>query len=277
MTTFRTKAIRILSYIMASIFYVPYGISYFATTYLSTIIIFPENLGKLQVFEKKKTLRYIFLLLATAIFPLLIFKLPIILPLGVDQYLNYDNINVFPSLWYTILYIIPISFIHKVSPQSDQIRRGSKYIPRLLFLMILIAIPVIIPKIFRIQLYLDWGAQHTNARCLILSLKSFYYNGLWEELYYRGLLLSLLLQGFKKIPAILISSFVFMMSHVDSIRMAFMMPESHIISNLISILFLGISCGYLFVKTRSLLPAIFFHGLTSSSSYLAVYFARIYL
>lgn len=73
-----------------------------------------------------------------------------------------------------------------------------------------------------------------------------------EELFFRGYLLSSLLNRFTNTPAILISSFLFALFHV-------IVRDSLFIERFFPSFFMGICLGYVNVLSRSVIPGIILH------------------
>jgi len=78
--------------------------------------------------------------------------------------------------------------------------------------------------------------------------------GIWEEVFFRGIILVLFLRLFSERRAIFLAAFLFAIIHLDPLNM-----DLHIIVDVISIFFMGLLFTYLVLKTGSLLPAIIFH------------------
>jgi membrane protease YdiL (CAAX protease family) len=95
---------------------------------------------------------------------------------------------------------------------------------------------------------LDWSTVHASR--LIKGLT----RGIWEEVFFRGIILVLFMRVFSKRKAIFLSSFLFAMAHLRSMALTLEM-----IVDLVSIFFMGLLFIYIVLKTGSLLPAIVFH------------------
>ena len=78
--------------------------------------------------------------------------------------------------------------------------------------------------------------------------------GIWEEVFFRGIILVLFMRLYKIRRAVILSAFLFAVVHLNPMALN---PE--IIVDAISIFFMGLLFAYLVVKTGSLLPAIVFH------------------
>lgn len=78
--------------------------------------------------------------------------------------------------------------------------------------------------------------------------------GIWEEVFFRGIILVLFMRVFPRRRAILISTFLFAIVHFNP--MAFSLD--HLV-DVVSIFFMGLLFTYVVLKTGSLLPAIVFH------------------
>ena len=80
--------------------------------------------------------------------------------------------------------------------------------------------------------------------------------GVWEEVFFRGIILVLFMRLFPKRRAAVLATFLFAMAHLDSLT-----PNLDMIVDIISIFFMGLLFTYLVLKTGSLLPGIIFHYL----------------
>lgn len=78
--------------------------------------------------------------------------------------------------------------------------------------------------------------------------------GIWEEVFFRGIILVLFMRLFKLRKAVFLSTFLFAVVHLNPMAMNVKM-----IVDVISIFFMGLLFTYLVLKTGSLLPAIVFH------------------
>ena len=78
--------------------------------------------------------------------------------------------------------------------------------------------------------------------------------GIWEEIFFRGIILVLFMRVFTKRKAVFFSTFLFAVVHLNIMALS---PEIFI--DVVSIFFMGLLFTYLVLKTGSLLPAIIFH------------------
>jgi membrane protease YdiL (CAAX protease family) len=78
--------------------------------------------------------------------------------------------------------------------------------------------------------------------------------GIWEEVFFRGIILVLFMRVFSKRKAVFFATFLFAVVHFNPLAVNFTM-----IVDVISIFFIGLLLAYLVLKTGSLLPAIVFH------------------
>jgi membrane protease YdiL (CAAX protease family) len=105
--------------------------------------------------------------------------------------------------------------------------------------------------------------------------------GLWEEVAFRGVVIPLLSEKFKKIFSILISGVIFGLAHAFNIIGALLSGGPHI-STFFQVIYttlIGFSMGYMYLKTKSLLPSIIYHYLidTVGLVFLNVYFENLFL
>lgn len=78
--------------------------------------------------------------------------------------------------------------------------------------------------------------------------------GIWEEVFFRGIILVLFMRIFPKRRAIILATLLFAIVHLDPMNM-----DLHMIVDVISVFFMGLLFTYVVLKTGSLLPAIIFH------------------
>lgn len=78
--------------------------------------------------------------------------------------------------------------------------------------------------------------------------------GIWEEVFFRGIILVLFMRVFPLRKAVFFSAFLFAMIHLNPMALSMEM-----IVDVVSIFFMGLLFIYLVLKTESLLPAIIFH------------------
>ncbi|TFG27860.1 MAG: CPBP family intramembrane metalloprotease [Promethearchaeota archaeon] len=86
--------------------------------------------------------------------------------------------------------------------------------------------------------------------------------GIWEEVMFRGIILTLLAKKYSEKKSVIISSILFGLMHLFNL-----LSGGNIIITVIQVIyatFFGIVFGYLFIKTKSLLPCIITHYLIDS-------------
>jgi membrane protease YdiL (CAAX protease family) len=76
--------------------------------------------------------------------------------------------------------------------------------------------------------------------------------GIWEEFFFRGIILVLFMRVFSKRIAVFFATFLFAVVHLNRLNL-------NMIVDVVSIFFIGLLFTYLVLKTGSLLPAIVFH------------------
>ncbi len=105
--------------------------------------------------------------------------------------------------------------------------------------------------------------------------------GLWEEVAFRGVVIPLLSRKYKKILTILISGVIFGLAHAFNIVGVLLSGGPHIFTlfQVIYTTLIGFSMGYMYIKTKSLLPTIIYHYLidTVGLIFLNVYIENIFL
>ena len=78
--------------------------------------------------------------------------------------------------------------------------------------------------------------------------------GIWEEVFFRGIILVLFMRVYPKPKAIFFSTFLFAVVHFNPMNISLW----HLV-DIVSIFFMGLLFTYLVLKTGSLLPAMVFH------------------
>lgn len=78
--------------------------------------------------------------------------------------------------------------------------------------------------------------------------------GIWEEVFFRGIILVLFFRFYEKKKAIFYSTFLFAVIHLGTFP-----PDIETLVDIVSIFFMGLAFTYLVLKTGSLLPGILFH------------------
>ena len=78
--------------------------------------------------------------------------------------------------------------------------------------------------------------------------------GIWEEVFFRGIILVLFMRLYRKRRAVFLATFLFAVVHLNPIVLS---PE--MIVDVVSIFFMGLLLTNIILKTGSLLPAIVFH------------------
>ena len=105
--------------------------------------------------------------------------------------------------------------------------------------------------------------------------------GLWEEVAYRGIIVPLLSKKYNQIFSILISGVIFGLAHAFNIIGVLLSGGNHLLTlfQVIYATLLGFSMGYMYIKTKSLLPTIIYHYLidTVGLIFLNVYIENIFL
>jgi membrane protease YdiL (CAAX protease family) len=95
---------------------------------------------------------------------------------------------------------------------------------------------------------LDWGT--VPALRWVKGLT----RGIWEEVFFRGIILALFMRLYPLRKAVFLSSFLFAVVHLNPMALN---PE--MIVDAVSLFFMGLLFIYIILKTGSLLPAIVFH------------------
>jgi membrane protease YdiL (CAAX protease family) len=78
--------------------------------------------------------------------------------------------------------------------------------------------------------------------------------GIWEEVFFRGIILVLFMRLYPERKAVFLSAFLFAVIHLNPLGI-----DLKMIVDVVSIFFMGLLFAYVVLKTGSLLPAIIFH------------------
>jgi membrane protease YdiL (CAAX protease family) len=78
--------------------------------------------------------------------------------------------------------------------------------------------------------------------------------GVWEEVFFRGIMLAILMRTYTRRKAVLWTTAVFALVHLNVMDVSFAA-----VVDVVSIFFIGLLLAYVVLKTGSLLPAIVFH------------------
>ena len=140
--------------------------------------------------------------------------------------------------------------------------------------MILCFIPFGVVHFQRAGSYVELFAEIPDRSLAVNAIIPFYFNGLWEEIYYRGLILTLLLTRLRPWVAIVVSSLIFTLSHYELTLSAGEMAFSEFAGPMMSNFGLGLVTAYVFWRTGSIWPGVVFHGLCSGSIFFAAYVVR---
>lgn len=93
---------------------------------------------------------------------------------------------------------------------------------------------------------------------LFLAIGSFVVIPIVEELFYRGYIQTRLAEDFGGLAAVLISSAIFAFGHVQYVYLGV-----YGISNLIALIIASLALGYLYHRTKSLIPSIVLHAIAN--------------
>jgi membrane protease YdiL (CAAX protease family) len=139
---------------------------------------------------------------------------------------------------------------------------------------VLSIIPIIITNIRQASSNAQYFASVSEAALFVAAVKPFYFNGFWEELYFRGLLLSLLLTRLRVGLAVAVSAVIFALSHYDLIKAAAIIDFHQFLTQLFVVFVLGLVTASVCWRSGSLWPAILFHSCSSGLVYLTALIAR---
>lgn len=249
----------------------PYNLSWFICFWALSHLVFERSLypGEVDSRPGWPLLAGLFLL------PIGVFHLHETFPLEFNTVFEVatpaGTEELFPGVFYGALYFVSIAGALFLRARGVKFARLEG---RHLLLMALTVIPFVVTNIRQLSYYHHYFESFSCDTLLVSGVKPFYFNGLWEEFYYRGLLLSLLIARVRVWPAIVISSLMFTLGHYDLFMGAGGMEISLLAERLFGVLGLGIVTAYVCWRSGSVWPGVLFHCLSSGSAYLTTYLVR---
>jgi len=244
--------ILILVYILASTIRDSYGITLYIGFGAIAYVVYGNNKNVINVNIKCNVKLYLILVFAVL---LGLFIKPIILNVN----LPYDKlfqlkiakyeVKVFPGWLFIIFYIAPF-VLRRWIDQKLTIFNELRMKKQDWLYLFLVVIPLTASSFFIAPRPLSF----------LMGVQAFYLPGLWEELFYRGLILYTLLQVIPPGRAIVLSAIIFVGNHTTLLIELHQEFTIHILMNLMAIGILGLILGYLYSKTRNLLLCILVHG-----------------
>ena len=107
---------------------------------------------------------------------------------------------------------------------------------------------ILVASLMTRHFVLDWSL--VSALRWVKSLT----RGVWEEVFFRGIMLAIMMRFYGRRKAVLWTTAIFAIVHVNITNLTF---EGAV--DIVSIFFVGLLFAYLVLKTGSLLPAMVFH------------------
>lgn len=117
-----------------------------------------------------------------------------------------------------------------------------------LLLAVLTLSSILLASLLTRHFVLDW--KFVSPLRLVRGLT----RGIWEEVFFRGIILVLFMRAFPGRRGVFQATFLFAIVHLNPMKINLM----HVV-DVISIFFMGLLFVYVVLKTGSLLPAIIFH------------------
>jgi membrane protease YdiL (CAAX protease family) len=251
----------------------PYGLSWILGFFALSNLIFREGP---EIDPRRRPARWIEIMLLSFL-PTAVFVLHDIVPLEINSVFRIatetGREEWFPGVFYLVLYIIPLWWIFSVRKESME-RACVRLAPKHLLLILLSTVPIFLTCLKYHGSYSAFFAEARTGSLLLAGLKPFYFNGLWEEFYFRFLLFSLILTRLSLGWAMVLSSLIFAFSHYDLIRSFSSVNASRLLMEMGGIFALGLVTANAFFRTRSIWPGVAFHSFTSGSAYLTAYIGR---
>lgn len=168
-----------------------------------------------------------------------------------------DAVSLFPGLVHLgVSYLLPLALLLNLRPPAAHFAVNRRIV---LFIGLSI-LPVVLRNVFAIE---ELSGDRAAMLGLTLSgLQAFYIPGLGEELLYRGAIFTLLARRLRLFYAVVLSSLVFTLAHLNLIRNFWASPELAVPTafNLAAVFALGCSMAIVYYRTRSLIPCVVFHG-----------------
>lgn len=260
---------RIMLYIISIFLYLPYGISLYIGSLVSISLLYPST--KIRPLEQKLAPRLNpLLIVALCVFPQILASMYQLLPSNINETMSFmlsdGRAFVYPSPLFLLLLIIPI--LTRCYLFGFRMPKLRELFPPRICLLVLLMILCVSPLVFNWYELAQHNPIENHWRSIHLGLKSFYYNGLWEELYYRLLLIPILYSYFGRKVAIIFTALLFTVGHVDLVATYCITLEVSKLVTLGHIFLLGLLTGYIFCVTNSIVPCIVLHGISSGAYYL---------
>ena len=270
----------LLAYCATCVVYTPCGVSASIGALIALYLLYPRSVSSppASFGSPRRTLA---VLIGLLVLPLAIVAAAPYLPLFLVTITQIDTSSgsypILPNITYLILYLAPLALLWKVRARREEAAapNASPWTrARLPLLCLLIILPACIARTLLASQYAVSCAFMTSDECLYLALKSFWYNGLWEELFYRGALITVLLCSVRPSIAIAIAATVFSLHHVDLFRGLLTGSNPRVLYDYLGVFVLGITCGIIYVRSRSLLPCILYHGVLSGYGYFLAFLEK---
>ncbi len=267
-------SVYVVIYTLSLAIRLPFGMSWIVSFWALCNLAYHDK-QRCLISDRRATWMEIIVLAAL---PMCIFVLHDVFPLKIDEIFRQDTSHGqevwFPGVFYLPLYVIPLfwrKIVRKESFETLGFRLNFWHVS----LMILTLVPIAVIN-FQTAYSVDGYFDSVPDRSLwAAAAKPFYFNGLWEELYFRGLIFSLLLTRMRVVPAILLSSMIFSLSHYEWMLSAGEMEFVDFAGEFCGNFGLGLVTAFAFWYTGSVWPGILFHSLASGSAYLTAYLVRI--
>jgi membrane protease YdiL (CAAX protease family) len=267
------KIIYIILYGSCVVISLPYGLSWVVGFWALSHLIFEE---KKEVSALESNIQWVEIVVLS-ILPVVIFILNEKVALDANNMFNastgHGEFQWFPGVIFMPLYLIPVLWRTKV--RKEALKSFGLHLNRWHMLLITLSLaPILSGNIQRAAYYQKYFKSIPDEILVFSAIKPFYFNGLWEELYYRGLIFSLLLTRVKTGSAIVLSALIFTFSHYNLLQAAGDMELSILVGRLLGVYFLGLVTAYVFWRSGSIWPSVCFHSFNSGSAYLTAYIAR---
>jgi membrane protease YdiL (CAAX protease family) len=255
-------------YITSVLCYIPYGISFSIGLVAAVRIVYPDadmrRKADMCALSPRLHLAWITVL---CVFPMLVGLSSSLLPQSVNMTMSYMLADgpafMCPGPLFVLPYVVPIVVIGCLYGWPTV--RRCIMVDRRVCGVILLSTLCVLPLLLKWRDIGDSSVFPNPWRSVHLGVKSFYYNGVWEELYFRFLLILLFCGYCGKRISVLLAATVFTASHTSIVATCWAGHDLSALVSLLSLLLLGVSAGYCFCVTNSVIPCIMFHGVCSGS------------
>jgi membrane protease YdiL (CAAX protease family) len=187
---------------------------------------------------------------------------------------DVGSVGIFPGLCWTSLLVV--SLVWLVYPRQGIVLPraiGSRRL-RVLLLALMVA-PVLLRKMFLSRNMIPQYAAIPTDVVLLSAFVQLYVTSLFEELYFRGFLFSMICRRTGAFSAAVLSGLVFAMSHFNSVISFANSPNIDDALELLRVFMLGTMLCFVFHRTKSFFIIILYHTALNAAFLFAICLYRI--